>query len=118
MRQQAPEGFPINERENAMLKKNLTTLFAVALVVLAVPALAQAGDDVDIANDNALYFVSAGDTAQDDATLEYSEAFGDVYDDAVISFMQGVDKDEQPGALGTVDYTQPGAWALSCDNYL
>lgn len=101
-----------------MLKKNLSTLFAVALVLVAVPVLA--GDTVDIANDNQLYFVDSAEAAQTSAALDSSAAFSDLYDDSVLNSVQGTEsaKEAQTGLLGMVDYSQPGAWALSCDNYL
>lgn len=100
-----------------MLKKNLTSLFALALVALVVPTMALAGDDVDIANDNLLYFVDASEVTADGPALDYSEAFGDLYDDSVL-FTQEDRHSQDSGSLGSVDYTQSGAWAISCDNYL
>jgi hypothetical protein len=98
-----------------MLKQNLTTLITLAVILAAVPALA--GDDVDIANDNLLYFVSPADVAAEGAALNYGTAFGDIYDDSVL-FTQEDRNAEGAGALGSVDYTDSGAWAISCDNYL
>jgi len=40
MKQPTLSGLDIDEREKTMLKKNLTSLFALALVALAVPAFA------------------------------------------------------------------------------
>jgi hypothetical protein len=100
-----------------MLKKNLTSLVALALVALVVPTVALAGDDVDIANDNLLYSVSPADVAAEGAALNYNTAFGDVYDDSVL-FTQEDRNAEGAGALGSVDYTESGAWEISCDNYL
>lgn len=105
-----------------MLKKNLTTVFAVALVAFAVPALAQAGtaSDVDIANDNQLYSVQPGDMVAASNDFDITEAFSDLYDESILSSQRDVEgaRTEARSEQGTVDYTMRGNWAVSCDNYL
>ena len=105
-----------------MLKKNLTTVFAVALVALAVPALAQAGtaSDVDIANDHLLYTVQPGDMADVASDFDSAGAFGDLYDESILSSQRDVEgaRTEARSEQGSVDYTMEGNWAVTCDNYL
>lgn len=104
-----------------MLKKNLTTVFALALVALAVPALAQAGtgSDVDIANDHLLYSVQPAD-AQMGGDFDASAAFGDLYDESILSSQRGVEgsREAARSERGQVDYAMDGNWAITCDNYL
>lgn len=105
-----------------MLKKNLTTVFAVALVVFAVPALAQAGtgSDVDIANDHLLYSVKAADAAAPSGDFDIDQAFGDLYDESILSSQRDVvgARTAARSEQGSVDYTMENNWAITCDNYL
>lgn len=105
-----------------MSKKNLTTLFAVALVAFAVPALAQAGtgSDVDIANDHLLYPVQPGGAMSASGDFDGAAAFGDLYDENVLISQRDVEgaRDAARSDIGSVDYTMTEAWALTCDNYL
>jgi hypothetical protein len=115
-------GVEHRKKERPMLKKNLTTVFAIALVAFAVPALAQAGtaSDVDIANDNLLYSVQPGDMAAASSDFDINEAFGDLYDESILSSQRDVEdaRTDARSEQGTVDYTMKGNWAVSCDNYL
>ena len=101
-----------------MSKKNLTSLFVLALLVTAVPALAE--DGADIAKDNLLYFVEAADQAGAPGTFDTIEAFSDLHDDSVLYFQNGQEyrADAEGGSFGSVDYTRAEAWAATCDNYL
>jgi hypothetical protein len=105
-----------------MLKKNLTTVFAVALVAFALPALAQAGtaSDADIANDHLLIGVNPADAAAAGGDFDASEAFADLYDESILVSQRGMEgaREAARSERGSVDYAMKGSWATTCDNYL
>ena len=60
------------------------------------------------------------DAASIAAGFDAAEAFGDLYDESIISSQRGVEgaRDAARSEFGSVDYTRAEAWPLTCDNYL
>jgi hypothetical protein len=105
-----------------MSKKNLTSLFALALVAFAVPAVAQAGtaSGADIAHDHLLYSVQPAEAAAASGDFDAAEAFADLYDETILSSQRGVEgaREAARSERGVVDYAMKGSWVTTCDNYL
>lgn len=104
-----------------MNKSNLIRLAAIAMVV-AAPTLADAGthSGADIAHDHLLYFAGPEDMAADSARPAGPEDFEDLHNDHLLYFVQETPEGEasSTSSRGWVDYTHPGEWPLTPDNFL